>query len=349
MLRLCSMLLLVTVIFQMDVAADDQPSPQMVVVASDAGAGGYEAFPDVCRLRDGRLMCVYYAGYGHVSLPNAKYPRGGRIAYSLSEDEGRTWSDPQTLHDGPFDDRDPSITQLKDGRLMCSYFAMTGTATDYNGTLIVTSKDAGRSWSQPQRIAEKHGCSSPVRELADGRLILGVYSENAKEDVASGVVTFSDDDGGNWTPPIVIDNAGAYLDAETDIIELKDGSLYAALRGGKGAQMHWSISKDRGRTWSVSRPIGFDGHCPYLHRAAGDIILLGHRLPKTSLHYSLDECRTWSDNVLVDEGTSGAYPSLVDLADGSVLVVYYEEGRGANIRARRLRATKNGIEWLRFD
>ena len=85
MLRLCSMLLLVTVIFQMDVAADDQPSPQMVVVASDAGAGGYEAFPDVCRLRDGRLMCVYYAGYGHVSLPNAKYPRGGRIAYSLSE------------------------------------------------------------------------------------------------------------------------------------------------------------------------------------------------------------------------------------------------------------------------
>lgn len=32
------------------------PPPQFVYVCQDAGAGGYEAFPDVCRLQDGRLM-----------------------------------------------------------------------------------------------------------------------------------------------------------------------------------------------------------------------------------------------------------------------------------------------------
>lgn len=64
-----------------------------------------------------------------------------------------------------------------------------------------------------------------------------------------------------------------------------------------------------------------------------------------SLHYSLDECQTWSDNVLVDT-VGGAYPSMVNLKDGTVLIVYYEEGAGSSIRAKRLRATRSGIEWL---
>ena len=71
--------------------------PSFVHVCTDAGAGGYEAFPDVCRLKDGRLMCVFYAGYGHVSLPNDQLPKGGRVSYCLSEDEGRTWSAAKTL------------------------------------------------------------------------------------------------------------------------------------------------------------------------------------------------------------------------------------------------------------
>lgn len=68
------------------------PPPAFVYVCQDAGAGGYEAFPDVCRLNDGRLMCVFYAGYAHVALPCDQLPRGGRISYCMSSDEGRTWS-----------------------------------------------------------------------------------------------------------------------------------------------------------------------------------------------------------------------------------------------------------------
>jgi sialidase-1 len=82
-----------------------------VVVCRDGGAGGYEAFPDVCRLSDGRLMSVFYASYDHVGLPNERWPKGGRIDCAFSSDEGRTWSAARVLFDGPDDDRDPSIVQ----------------------------------------------------------------------------------------------------------------------------------------------------------------------------------------------------------------------------------------------
>ena len=88
--------------------------------------------------------------------------------------------------------------------------------------------------------------------------------------------------------------------------------------------MCYSISKDRGNTWIASKPIGFPGHSPYLHRtrtASLSLLTAVPTSPPTSLRYSLDECRTWSDNVLVDK-VGGAYPSMVNLKDGSVLIVY---------------------------
>jgi len=319
------------------------PPPVFVHVCEDAGAGGYEAFPDVCRLNDGRLMCVFYAGYGHIALPNTQLPKGGRIAYCLSSDEGQTWSAAQTLYDGPDDDRDPSIVQLKNGRMICNFFSLRGKTSGPGyeglGSWMIASDDAGKTWSEPQQISKTHYCSSPIRELSSGRLILGLYTEGGKN--SQGSVTFSDDGGKTWQAEVLIDNGGVQLDAETDIIELKDGTLYAAQR----PQMAFSTSKDHGTTWTVSKPMGFPGHCPYFLRTKDDVILLAFRLPNTSLRFSRDECKTWSDNVLIDE-VIGAYPSMVELKDGSVLVVYYEEGGGSSIRAKRFRVTATGIEWI---
>ena len=313
-------------------------------VCTDAGAGGYEAFPDVCRTADGRLLAVFYAGYGHVAMPNAQLPKGGRISGCFSSDEGKTWSEAFTLFDGPYDDRDPSIVQLRDGRLACTFFTLKPKAKGFDGlgSFIVTSVDGGRTWeTEPRQIAKGYYCSSPIRELADGRLALGMYRQDGKE--ACGAVTFSKDGGKTWCPPVDIPTGGLRYEAETDLIQLKDGSLFAALRGQKHSG--WSVSKDGGESWSVAELFGFPMHCPYLHRAPGDIILMAHRLPNTSLHYSLDECKTWSTNVVVDK-VGGAYPSMVTLKDGTILIVYYEEGPGSSIRAKRFRATRQGIEWL---
>ncbi len=319
------------------------PPPSYVLVCEDAGAGGYEAFPDVCRLSDGRLMAVFYAGYGHVALPNEQLPRGGRICYVTSSDEGRTWSPAEVLYDGPDDDRDPSIVQLADGRLICNFFSLRaapGSNPPYKGlgTWIVVSEDLGKTWSSPRKISDYY-CSSPIRVLSSGRLILGLYGESG--DSATGAVIYSDDGGETWSENRLIDNQGVRLDAETDIFERKDGTLYAALR----PLMGFAISSDQGETWTPAEPIGFPGHCPYFLRTPDDVILLAHRLPATSLHYSLDEGKTWSDNVLIDE-CIGAYPSMVMLKDGSVLIVYYEEGEGSNIRAKRLSVDRTGVKIL---
>ncbi|MDH7494003.1 MAG: sialidase family protein [Candidatus Saccharicenans sp.] len=319
-----------------------RPGRDFVYVCQEAGAGSYEAFPDVTRLKDGRLMVVFYAGYDHVSLPDKDHPLGGRICYVLSGDEGRTWSPAASLYDGPDDDRDPSIVELSDGRLLCNFFSLRKKDTGWEGlgTWLVRSEDDGKTWSQSELIARDYYCSSPVRPLSDGRLILGLYRQT--EAGSHGAVTISQDGGKTWSRPVDIDSGGYPLDAETDVIVLKDGTLYAIQRS-RGQSMCYSVSEDEGRSWSVSSPVGFPGHCPYLLRTPGDIIVLAHRLPGTSLHYSLDEARTWSENILIDE-VGGAYPSMVNLRDGSVLVVYYEEGPGSDLRARRFRFDHGRLE-----
>ncbi len=324
------------------------PNKDFVHVCRDAGAGGYEAFPDVCRLADGRLLCVFYAGWQHVSLPDEAHPRGGRISGCFSSDEGATWSPAFTVYDSSDDDRDPSVVQLADGRILCNFFILRKTADKWRGlgSWLVESADGGATWSAARPVSPYYS-SSPVRVLAmrgdsAETLVLGLYEEHGGD--AWGAVTLSQDGGRSWSPPVDIPNGGLRLDAETDVVELNDGRLYAIQRTAT-EDMRYAVSEDRGRSWTVSAPVGFPGHSPYLHRTPAGPIVCAHRLPQTSLHYSADECKTWSGNVLIDN-VAGAYPSMVNLRDGSVLVVYYEEGENSSIRARKFRLDGDGLRWL---
>lgn len=320
------------------------PPPMWIHVCTDAGAGGYEAFPDVCRLQDGRLLCVFYAGYGHVALPNENLPKGGRIVVCYSSDEGKTWTDAQTIIDTPLDDRDPSVVQLADGRILCTFFTYERSGSDVTTqTGISESSDNGKTWSEPRFLFKNVPVSQPIRILSDGTLLLPMYAIFPGK-LPSGAVSLSYDQGKTWSDVIIIPNGGQQLDAETDVIELKDGTLYAIQRDWMGV----SYSKDKGKTWSVSKHAGFAGHCPYLYRTKDDVILLATRLPKTNLRISRDECQTWSESLLVDD-VFGAYPSMVELKDGSILIVYYEEGAGSSIRAKKFQVTDSGVKWLPFE
>jgi len=148
-------------------------------------------------------------------------------------------------------------------------------------------------------------------------------------------VCISNDRGRTWSAPHPIaEQSGKTLD-ETDIFERKDGTLVAVMR----QVMCSAESHDGGKTWSEPRDLGFPGHCPYLLLTPANVLLLAHRVPETSLHYSLDEGRTWQGPILIDH-TIGAYPSMVLLRDGRVLCVYYEEGAHSAIRQVTIRVTR---------
>jgi hypothetical protein len=70
-----------------------------------------------------------------------------------------------------------------------------------------------------------------------------------------------------WKRKITIGReANLVLAAETDIILLNDNRLYAALRGdGSKVNMHFSTSKDMGRSWEPVTDIGFVVMHHHLH------------------------------------------------------------------------------------
>ncbi len=330
-----------------------------VVVASDAGAGGYQAFPDVRLRSTGEMLCVFYAGFDHVSLPGfapegklpPECPRCGRVCLVRSADLGRTWSGAEVVVDGPLDDRDPSIAELPDGTLLVTFFSLApgpgGSGYRFVSSNLVRSRDGGRTWGEPERLFADWAVSSPVRLLSDGRLALPVYyvGEEKSPGGAHGGVSFSRDGGKSWPRPVPVGKDGPFaLDAEPDLVELPGGRLLLALR----PVMALSSSDDGGATWSRPADIGFAAHCPYFLRLRSGVLLLAHRLPGTSLHYSLDDGKSWSANVPIDPA-GGAYPSLCELPpgkgfpEGTAFVVWYEEGPGSRILGRWLRADASGV------
>ena len=330
--------------------------PQYQVICDDAGAGSYEAFPDIVKLQNGDLLCVFYAGYSHVALPNERLPKGGLIAACRSTDGGKTWGKPTVVADTPLDDRDPSICQLRNGTLICNFFRSHYTIQDrkrqkldgferLTDVFIVRSTDGGQNWESeaqvtPSPFLQYHACSEPIRELADGTLIMPTYGRNSGKPSAVAIVR-SGDGGKTWGDATILQDTHNHY--EPSVIQLPDASLLCTIR----PCMCITRSTDLGRTWTPRTRMGIRGDASYLLRTSTGILLNAHRHPGTSVEYSLDDGKTWSKPVQIDTAR-GAYPSMVELDDGTVLCVYYNDHarKGHGIRSRRFRADKNGIHFV---
>ncbi|MFB9905754.1 hypothetical protein [Allokutzneria oryzae] len=87
--------------------------------------GDYEArFPDVVKLRDGRLMAVWHRATAHAGTV-------GTIQLSFGSANGRSWSeagpalaDPKTM--AGIDTRDPKLGVMKDGSVLMTFFVPGG-------------------------------------------------------------------------------------------------------------------------------------------------------------------------------------------------------------------------------
>ncbi len=202
------------------------------------------------------------------------------------------------------------------------------------GVWMLRSTDGGKTYSEPYRslVNSPHG---PI-QLADGRVLYA--GKNLWEDVPWVGVCESTDDGQNWRrlggiPPRDGDNVDNYH--ELHAVETTDGRIVAQIRNHNRANSGETLqseSDDGGRTWTEPRSIGVWGLPSHLLRLADGRLLMtyGHRRPPygNQARVSGDGGRTWSEPMVISgDGAGGdlGYPSTVQLADDSLVTVWYEQ------------------------
>lgn len=295
----------------------------------------YFAFPSVCRLKNGDLLCVFYNGTGHV-CPDSK------ISMVRSTDQGKTWSKPVTIVDTPMDDRDPSIMQTRDGRILVNFFTRdsrtTGAAKESNKVLVAASEDGGKTFGTPKRIDSGWSwaaTSDEILQLKDGTLLCPIYGPMPGDKTWRAGVVFSRDGGRTWDkePISTVAYDGVVRYEEPALVQLKDGTVICALRTTNGdGFIYESKSVDGGKTWSPTTRLGLVGQASNLLQHSSGVLLQAYRDRLNSGEVRgvagvfCEVGKEWDPKKqfsILNIGGDCAYPSSVELKDRSILTVYY--------------------------
>ena len=148
----------------------------------------------------------------------------------------------------------------------------------------------------------------------------------------------STDDGQSWhwlaeIPARDGDDRNQYW--ELHAVEAADGRIIAQIRNHNPTNKLETLeseSADGGKTWSPPRAIGVWGLPSHLLRLRDDRLLMtyGYRRAPfgNQARISEDHGRSWSEPIVLSEdgvSTDLGYPSTVELADGTLLSVWYEQ------------------------
>jgi sialidase-1 len=207
------------------------------------------------------------------------------------------------------------------------------------GEWVLRSTDGGLNFSA--RIATIVNSPHGPLQLKDGRLLY-VGKQLWKPDGKIGAAE-SKDDGLTWTwlseiPTRPGDDVKKGYH-ELFAIETDDGRIVTQIRNHNKPDDGTTLqceSSDGGRTWTVPKSIDVWGLPSQLLKLKDGRLLMtyGHRRKPfgNQARVSADHGRTWSEPMIVSgDGTAGdlGYPSTVELADGTLLTVWYEFQKAA--------------------
>lgn len=303
------------------------------------------------------------------------------ILVNRSTDGGKTWTEPLTVAQGKGRYKgygDAALVRTdNEGGLLCIFVGGPGffesTLENPQRTYVCKSSDNGQTWTEPRDITPQlfgKECADPVRSKWTGSFCAsgaGLLSRDGTiwfvaavresdrrsiKDIAN-YVYYSEDKGETWHVSACVKPDDAN---EAKIVELDDGSLLVSIRNQQRGSRYYSISKDRGKSWSpVGRWVemqepGCDGDIiRYTSVKDGaDRSRLLHSVPNNparrinvSVFVSYDEGKTWPIKKTVCPGGS-AYSSLCILPDGTI-GFYTEENEGDDYS---MYFTNFSLEWL---
>lgn len=300
----------------------------------------YHGWPTVARRQNGELWVVCSGGRAEHVCPF------GQVVAMSSRDDGASWTRARVLHDGPMDDRDTGMLETAKGTLLVTTF----TSLAYEPYLEKQTKfDAltDKGWTTARM---------PEEELAMWKATRDFLSPDQRKTGLGEWVLRSTDGGVSWSAPIP-----TVVNSPHGPIQLKDGRLLYP-----GKQL-WSAehkigvaeSKDDGQTWQwlaeiPERPGDEAGNNYHeLHGVeAADGTLIVHirnhsttNKGETLQTESTDGGKTWSEPLIISaDGIGGdlGYPSTVELADGTLLTVWYEKMKDPKRAVLRMAKWKLG-------
>ncbi len=228
------------------------------------------------------------------------------------------------------------------------------------------SRAANPKWSAPRRIADGDMLNKPTA-LSSGHWLLPVafwpmpndhdainlkynlgltpsiirrLSHDFGPDRGASVVFSSTDQGRSFTRigHAVVPHVGHN---EPMIVERRDKSLWMLIRTTYG--IGESVSTDAGRTWSEGRESGIPHVVARFHirrLRSGSILLVRHNPPEMNkvigkgrthmtAFLSIDDGRTWTGGLLLDERKDVSYPDSAEGPNGRISIIYDRERTGA--------------------
>ena len=277
---------------------------------------------------------------GHTCFSTRNRARGGPqgdhtyLVMKTSTDNGRSWSDFQTLRDRSGDDiwgGHQSIFRMNSGKLGLVYgdskvFPDGHPGRDGGaGMMFRQSEDEGKTWSDPVLMTHYHALCTDGHAIvtSNGRIVAPSFrwishdaTSESEEFFAPSLsycfVLVSDDEGKSWQQSLsellVSHYRAGYDLEEPTVIELADGRLLMHLRSQLG-RIYRSYSDDGGIRWS--KPEGLPIASAYtptlLTRMPGSEILMiwnqssrqeiltGCHRQRLSCAISRDEGQTWEN------------------------------------------------------
>jgi predicted neuraminidase len=270
---------------------------------------------------EGGLIAAWFGG---------THEKHADVGIWVSRFDGTSWSPVVEVVNGVEDENtrypcwNPVLFQPKEGPLLLFYKVGPSPSTWWG--MLTTSRDAGKTWSEPVRLPDN--MAGPIKnkpiQLADGTILCGSSTEDNGWRVHMETTA---DLGVSWKTTGPLNDGVEFAAIQPTILRFGD-KLQILCRSRQGKVVE-SWSSDNGASWSplqaTSLPnpnSGFDA----VTLADGRGLLVYNHTPRgrSPLNVAVsDDGKTWKQ-VLVLENEPGeySYPAVIQTSDGLVHATY---------------------------